>query len=196
MRTLFWLCLIVLSIYGGESSAHGCSWNVSVDDYDQLTRPLREKGIRLNKYITRGRVTQVYENNGPADGGDYFWECRIESPRIGKNDLTMLNGLFPIRVVRVSVPVPPEIIEWIHKNKSVQYLDYEDAGITDDGLATIGHLSDLVSLTLCKAKITDKGLWHIRPNKKIERLELGATQVGDKSLEILAKIALPRLRSL
>lgn len=57
--------------------------------------------------------------------------------------------------------------------------------LTDDGLAAIKEVDDLIWLNLANTKITDAGLKHLAEMKSLTRLHLEKTQIGDSGLEHL-----------
>jgi hypothetical protein len=65
---------------------------------------------------------------------------------------------------------------------------------TDDDLAPLANLSDLVWLNLNDTQVTDAGLAHLTKLKDLERLRLDGTSIGDRGLAYLVK--LDKLRQL
>ena len=62
------------------------------------------------------------------------------------------------------------------------------ATVTDRGLASLAHLAKLERLNLRGAKITDAGAGQLHVCGELRELDLGATQLSGKGLELLAEL--------
>ena len=69
---------------------------------------------------------------------------------------------------------------------NLKNLELNHTAITDDGLKSLSHLS-CECLDLSGTRVTGKGLKHIEHWKKLDRLELDDTPVGDEALQHVAQ---------
>ena len=60
--------------------------------------------------------------------------------------------------------------------------------LTDDGLADVARLGNVVELNLRDTKITSAGLVHLKGLAKLTRLHLERTNVGDEGIANLTKL--------
>jgi internalin A len=71
----------------------------------------------------------------------------------------------------------------------------EGAHITNEGLRTVGKLTNLTSLDLSGTKITGEGLIHLKDLQKLKTLSLDSTDIAENDLAHLAPLqSLERLR--
>lgn len=62
----------------------------------------------------------------------------------------------------------------------------DDGGITGSSMATIGQIESLEELDLSGNDISDEGFGQLRGLRRLVRLDVGRTQFGDLSMEIIA----------
>ncbi|MED5278492.1 MAG: hypothetical protein VYD86_05185, partial [Verrucomicrobiota bacterium] len=60
--------------------------------------------------------------------------------------------------------------------------------LTDDGLADVARLGNVIELNLRDTKITSAGLVHLKGLAKLTRLHLERTNVGDEGIANLTKL--------
>ena len=100
---------------------------------------------------------------------------------------TMLNSqnskLFTFS--EVSTHPSPHII---HKAFLTSSFQLRGRDLTDDGLADVARLGNVVELNLRDTKITSAGLVHLKGLAKLTRLHLERTNVGDEGIANLTKL--------
>lgn len=74
----------------------------------------------------------------------------------------------------------------------ITWINFGEAGLSDDDLKVIGQLPELTRLRIEKNPITDAGIAHLKDLHHLESLNLYGTEVTDASLDLIA--ALPALK--
>jgi hypothetical protein len=75
------------------------------------------------------------------------------------------------------------------KKGETQYeIDLSNSNVTDDALALIASMDDLVALKLSNTKITDKGIAHLANHAKLAEITLSGTRVTNGVLTHLSKL--------
>ena len=86
-------------------------------------------------------------------------------------------------------PVTDEALAALPEIKELVWLYLQGTAVTDDGLKHVGKVTELTKLHLEKTSITDAGVAHLVTNTKLEYLNLYGTKVTDGCIDSLAKIA-------
>jgi len=72
-------------------------------------------------------------------------------------------------------------------NSNLATLSLPQAGVTDEGLKEIGKLTQLKSLSLNSSPITDAGLEELKGLRSLERLSLTGTKITEKAVPTLSQ---------
>jgi hypothetical protein len=95
------------------------------------------------------------------------------------------------KVVRSEVS-SEQVQALLEAKDQITWINFGEAGLSDDDLKVIGQLPELTRLRLEKNNITDAGIAHLKGLTHLESLNLYDTKVTDASIDLIA--ALPALK--
>jgi len=106
---------------------------------------------------------------------------------VGANQLAHADEASAIAEIAKLGGVVRQIAQDVDDKEAAFHLSGKE--LTDDGLAHLKEIDNLIWLNLANTKISDAGLKHIAEIKSLKRLHLEKTQIGDEGLAQLKNLS-------